>query len=81
MRVVDCLVVTLMIGWPGIAGAQSILVPMDRTQHNHLKAYGLTYWTLEQYSGPSGYSITEGGPSYYPTWRVFAGRLPYVASR
>ena len=30
------------------AGAQWLFVPMDRTQQNHLKAYGLTYWTLEQ---------------------------------
>jgi hypothetical protein len=30
------------------AQAQYILVPMDETQTNHLKAYGLTYWTLEQ---------------------------------
>ena len=28
--------------------AQWLLVPMDRAQENHLKAYGLTYWTLEQ---------------------------------
>ena len=26
---------------------QWLLVPMDNTQVNHLKAYGLTYWTLE----------------------------------
>lgn len=30
------------------AHAQYLLVPMDETQTNHLKAYGLTYWTLEQ---------------------------------
>jgi hypothetical protein len=30
------------------AGAQSLLVPMDRAQQNHLKAYGLTYWVLQQ---------------------------------
>jgi hypothetical protein len=30
------------------AHAQWLLVPMDRDQENHLKAYGLTYWTLEQ---------------------------------
>jgi hypothetical protein len=30
------------------ADAQWLLVPMDRAQENHLKAYGLTYWTLEQ---------------------------------
>lgn len=27
--------------------AQWIIVPMDESQTNHLKAYGLTYWTLE----------------------------------
>ena len=30
------------------ARAQHLLVPMDGTQANHLKAYGLTYWALEQ---------------------------------
>ncbi len=28
--------------------AQYLLVPMDGDQNNHLKAYGLTYWTLER---------------------------------
>jgi hypothetical protein len=28
--------------------AQYLLVPMDAQQTNHLKAYGLTYWTLER---------------------------------
>jgi hypothetical protein len=30
------------------ASAQFLLVPMDGAQANHLKAYGLTYWVLEQ---------------------------------
>ena len=30
-----------------IASAQYLLVPMEQTQTNHLKAYGLTYWALE----------------------------------
>lgn len=30
------------------AAAQLLLVPMDRSQSNHLKAYGLTYSVLEQ---------------------------------
>jgi hypothetical protein len=29
------------------ASAQHLLVPMDRGQGNHLKAYGLTYWVLD----------------------------------
>jgi len=34
-------------GGPRALGAQQILVPMDRSQQNHLRAYGLTYWALE----------------------------------
>ena len=30
------------------ASAQFLLVPMDAKQTNHLKAYGLTYWSLEK---------------------------------
>ncbi len=33
---------------PVALAAQHLLVPMDRGQMNHLKAYGLTYWVLEQ---------------------------------
>ncbi|RMH11855.1 MAG: asparagine synthetase B [Gemmatimonadetes bacterium] len=32
---------------PTPAAGQGLLVPMDRAQTNHLKAYGLTYWALE----------------------------------
>lgn len=31
-----------------MARASFILIPMDEKQSNHLKAYGITYWTLEQ---------------------------------
>ncbi len=41
------LAVALAAVGPGPAEAQFILVPMDRSQTNHLKAYGLTYWALE----------------------------------
>jgi len=40
------LVLTAFIAMP--ARAQYVLVPMDVSQANHLKAYGLTYWTLKQ---------------------------------
>jgi len=33
---------------PAQAAAQWLLVPMDRAQPNHLKAYGLTYWSLAE---------------------------------
>jgi len=33
---------------PAPVEAQWVLVPMDRAQQNHLRAYGLTYWVLQQ---------------------------------
>ena len=33
---------------PGGVGAQFLLIPMDLDQNNHLKAYGLTFWTIKQ---------------------------------
>ena len=39
-------VVAFGVGQP--AAAQNLLVPMDFQQGNHLRAYGLTYWTLER---------------------------------
>lgn len=39
----------LVMGWgatPPPAAAQHLLVPMDRSQAEHLKAYGLTYWAV-----------------------------------
>ena len=32
----------------GLVHADKLLVPMDNTQKNHLKAYGLAYWVLEK---------------------------------
>ena len=44
------LLVSLLVTALATAPAQSqyLLVPMDDAQTNHLKAYGLTYWTLQQ---------------------------------
>ncbi len=41
------IVYTILISGMNSANGQWLLVPMDSTQKNHLKAYGLTYWTLE----------------------------------
>jgi hypothetical protein len=41
-------VALLLAPRPGALGAQHLLVPMDQDQTNHLRAYGLTYWILEQ---------------------------------
>ncbi len=38
---------TLLLGFSA-ALSQNILIPMDLTQTDHLKAYGVAYWTLER---------------------------------
>ena len=63
-----------MIGWiqilllvtAGLVDGQSLLIPMDRDQRNHLKAYGLAYWALEQYSGAEWLLNYRGGSFLLP---------------
>jgi len=42
------MVVTLLVAAPAAAQADRILIPMDLKQTDHLKAYGVAYWTLTQ---------------------------------
>jgi len=43
------LVALFLIGAPNASPARAeILVPMDESQTDHLRAYGLTFWTLQQ---------------------------------
>ncbi len=46
LSVLLCAIV--LVGISLAPGAQSLLVPMDSSQKNHLKAYGLTYWALQE---------------------------------
>ena len=70
MRMSRVVWVMTFVAWP-LAGAsrplagtaQSLLVPMDRVQENHLKAYGLTYWALEQY-GEAEWLLNYRGGSF-----------------
>lgn len=43
--------------------ASSILIPMDESQKNHLKAYGLTYWVLGQ-GGTAQWLLNYRGGSF-----------------
>jgi hypothetical protein len=40
--------IVLMLFTSKVTLASSILIPMDESQTNHLKSYGLAYWTLKQ---------------------------------
>jgi hypothetical protein len=50
----------------GDLAAQSLLVPMDRDQSNHLKAYGLTFWALEQGARAEWFLNYRGGSFLLP---------------
>ena len=43
--------------------ASSILIPMDETQKNHLKAYGITYWILKN-GGTAQWLLNYKGGSF-----------------
>lgn len=40
-------IIALMVFFAAQASAAYILIPMDEGQKNHLKAYGITYWILD----------------------------------
>ncbi|MBI3502260.1 MAG: asparagine synthetase B [Bacteroidetes bacterium] len=44
-----------------LSRASSIFIPMDETQKNHLKAYGITYWVLKQGSTAQWLLNYKGG--------------------
>jgi hypothetical protein len=46
--------------------AQHLLVPMDRSQSNHLRAYGLTFWVLEQGLSAEWFLNFQGGAFLLP---------------
>src|SRR4051812_6422303 len=37
----------LLVVSPFLSRSNSILIPMDQSQHNHLKAYGIAYYVLQ----------------------------------
>ena len=41
------LIIALMFASMANTFASYILIPMDTEQKNHLKAYGIAYWTLK----------------------------------
>lgn len=57
-------VIGLVLLLPEAAVAQYLLVPMDRAQTNHLRAYGLTYWTLERSAGTSEWLLNYRAGSF-----------------
>ena len=70
------LVVALLLLFGALPGsptlsAQGLLVPMDREQTNHLKAYGLTYFALEQQQEAEWLLNYRGGSFLLPDTELF----------
>jgi hypothetical protein len=38
----------LLLALPAPLAAQKVIIPMDKSQTDHLKAYGIAYWCLER---------------------------------
>ena len=55
----------LLAATPPVA-SQYLLVPMDRGQTNHLRAYGLTYWVLERGETAEWFLNYQGGAFLLP---------------
>jgi hypothetical protein len=71
----------LLAASPGAARAQSLLVPMDLTQTNHLKAYGLAFHALQQGNTVQWLLNYKGGSFLMPASReiVLEARLKGVS--
>ena len=52
--------------------ASSLLIPMDKTQTNHLKAYGIAFWILQQNQEVSWLLNYRGGSFLCPYNETFA---------
>ncbi|MCU0389857.1 MAG: asparagine synthetase B [Thermoflexibacter sp.] len=58
-----------------VAKANHILVPMDKTQKNHLKAYGITYWVLRQEAEAEWLLNYRGGSFMFKYLQKFENEL------
>ncbi|MGE4542264.1 MAG: asparagine synthetase B [Bacteroidales bacterium] len=65
------LIIILLLLMPGITRAAYLLIPMDETQANHLKAYGIAYWVLEKEIEISWLLNYRGGSYLIPHHPLF----------
>ena len=70
------LILTLSLLLTGFfAEASKILIPMDEQQSNHLKAYGIAYWVLENGTEVDWLLNYRGGSFMYPHSPKFENEL------
>ena len=56
--------------------SQFMLIPMDLNQSNHLKAYGITYWILEQDVSSEWLLNYRGGSFLFTSNELFENEPP-----
>jgi len=57
-------VITLLLLWSSLLAAQGkVLIPMDRSQTDHLKAYGIAFWVLQN-NGQVDWLLNYRGGSF-----------------
>jgi hypothetical protein len=56
--------------------ASQILIPMDETQKNHLKSYGIAYWVLKKYDTEVEWLLNyRGGAFMFPQNQAFENEM------
>lgn len=58
------LLFVLLFALAGTVGASHLLIPMDETQKNHLKAYGISYWYLQTLDAEMEWLLNYRGGSF-----------------
>jgi len=69
------LVIVLLLMLCGTARASYLLIPMDDQQKNHLKAYGIAYWVLQQDIEVDWLLNYRGGSFAFKTYQKFQNEL------
>ena len=58
----------IFLGISGSSMANRLLIPMDATQKNHLKAYGIAFWVLKAYNTELDWLLNYRGGSFMVTY-------------
>ena len=60
MKIINYIIIILSINY---IFSQKILIPMDQDQSDHLKAYGIAFWSLEN-GDPLNWLLNYRGGSF-----------------
>ncbi len=69
MKLLKCVFVLVFLVLPMYGKSASILIPMDNTQKDHLKSYGVTFWVLKN-GGEVDWLLNYRGGSFLTKYDV-----------